>query len=137
MKCKNCGEKDAEMYSKYTSGEFCSRECARAFSTKIGRKDISKKVSKTLNGSGHGDVTKTCPTCGNDFTMIYKRRYRTYCSTKCANSDPNVRDKISKSHLAIKAGKPVMTPSEVKNNNVADRKRKREQWDKENSNGKD
>ena len=132
MKCKNCGEKEAKMYSKYTTGEFCSRECARAFSTKIGRKDISKKVSETIKGSGHGDVTKVCPTCGNDFTMIYKRRHRIYCSPSCANNDPDVKAKLSKTHLAIKAGKAPMTPDESKKHNTAERKRLREEWDREN-----
>jgi len=50
MKCKNCNEKDAIKYSKYSSGEFCSRKCACGFSTKAKRKEINEKVSKTLSG---------------------------------------------------------------------------------------
>lgn len=34
MKCKNCEEKDAVKYSKYSNGDFCCKKCARAYSTK-------------------------------------------------------------------------------------------------------
>jgi len=50
MKCKNCEQKEAFKYSKYSKGEFCSRECARAYSTKVKRKEINEKVSKKLMG---------------------------------------------------------------------------------------
>ncbi len=49
-KCKNCQENDAVMYSKYTTGDFCSSKCARAYSTKEKRVDINKKVSDKLIG---------------------------------------------------------------------------------------
>ncbi len=48
MKCKTCIEKDVIKYSKWSSGDFCSKECARAYSTKNKRQEINKKVSKTL-----------------------------------------------------------------------------------------
>ena len=50
MKCKNCKQKDATKYSKYTSGEFCSKECARAYSTKNKRKEkkFKKEVEKKI-----------------------------------------------------------------------------------------
>lgn len=41
MKCKNCEQKDAIKYSKYSSGEFCSKGCAKAFSTKNKREDVN------------------------------------------------------------------------------------------------
>ena len=50
MKCKNCEEKEAIKYSKWSNGEFCSKECARAYSTKNKRKDINVRVSKVLKG---------------------------------------------------------------------------------------
>lgn len=53
MKCKNCNEKEVVKYSKYSSGEFCSRECARGFSTKAKRKEINEKVSKKLTKEKH------------------------------------------------------------------------------------
>lgn len=50
MKCKNCKIKDSIKYSKYSTGEFCCRECARGFSTKNKRSEINEKVSKKLVG---------------------------------------------------------------------------------------
>ena len=97
MLCKNCGKHEAIKYSPYSTGEFCSRECARAFSTKNKRVEINKKVSQKLTGTGHPDVEKICPTCGKKFTLPWKRKHRTHCSVKCANNDPNVVGKISDS----------------------------------------
>lgn len=34
MKCKNCGINEGLKYSKYASGDFCSRKCSHSFSTK-------------------------------------------------------------------------------------------------------
>lgn len=45
MKCENCGK---EHNGNYGSGRFCSQLCARSFSTKANRKEINKRVSKTL-----------------------------------------------------------------------------------------
>jgi hypothetical protein len=50
MKCKNCETNDAIKYSKHSTGEFCSRECARAYSTKNNRLEINKKISEKLKG---------------------------------------------------------------------------------------
>lgn len=50
MKCKNCNQKKAVKYSKYSNGEFCCRECSRTFSTKDKRAEINEKVSKKLLG---------------------------------------------------------------------------------------
>jgi len=47
MKCENC-KKDHD--GSYGSGRFCSKKCARGFSTKRNRKEINKKVSKSLKG---------------------------------------------------------------------------------------
>lgn len=59
-KCKNCETNDAIKYSKYASGNFCSIKCARSFSTKEKRKEISEKVSNKLKGK---------PTGINNFTI--------------------------------------------------------------------
>ncbi len=48
MLCKNCNEKEAVKYSRYSNGEFCCKECARSFSTKGKRDIISIKVSKIM-----------------------------------------------------------------------------------------
>lgn len=45
MKCENCKRKHD---GKYGSGRFCTKECARGFSTKAKRKEINEKVSKTI-----------------------------------------------------------------------------------------
>lgn len=43
--CENCGK---EHTGEYASGRFCTRKCARGFSSKNNREEISKKVSDTL-----------------------------------------------------------------------------------------
>lgn len=47
MICENCG---TEHEGSYGSGRFCSSKCARGFSTKANRDQISEKVSKALTG---------------------------------------------------------------------------------------
>ena len=47
MKCENCKN---EHIGNYGSGRFCSRKCARSFSTKSKREVINYKVSLTLRG---------------------------------------------------------------------------------------
>jgi len=48
MKCKNCDINEAIKYSKYSTGEFCSRKCSRSYSTKNKRFEINKKISKSI-----------------------------------------------------------------------------------------
>lgn len=45
--CENCA---STLTVNYGSGRFCSVQCARGFSTKNKRSEISKKVSDTLSG---------------------------------------------------------------------------------------
>jgi Zn finger protein HypA/HybF involved in hydrogenase expression len=47
MKCENC---DHDHDGSYGAGRFCSSKCARGFSTKSKRIEISEKVSRTLSG---------------------------------------------------------------------------------------
>ena len=47
-KCENCGKIMTEYYG---SGRFCSAKCARGFSTKNNRKEISQKVSNKMKGN--------------------------------------------------------------------------------------
>lgn len=51
MKCKYCNENEAIKYSKYSNGEFCSKKCAKGYSTKNKRKEINEKVSEKLKGT--------------------------------------------------------------------------------------
>lgn len=46
--CENCGKVMTEYYG---SGRFCSAKCARGFSTKNNREEISRKVSESLKGN--------------------------------------------------------------------------------------
>jgi 5-methylcytosine-specific restriction endonuclease McrA len=60
MKCENC---NTEHHGNYGSGRFCSKSCARGFSTKNNRSEISQKVSQTLtmrhnNGLNKEEVTQ-------------------------------------------------------------------------------
>lgn len=126
--CKNCEERPAEKYSKYTTGEFCSKECARGFSTKLKRKEINEQVSKTLTGSGHGDVTKNCPTCKKDFTLPFKRRFRIFCSPKCSNNNPEIKKKIGQAVSDVKNGRAKIK-HEFENNT---RKERLKKWNEEN-----
>jgi len=48
MKCKYCKEHDAEKYSKYASGKFCSKHCAKSYSSNVKREEVNEKVSLTL-----------------------------------------------------------------------------------------
>src|SRR3990167_9897831 len=51
MFCENCS---VEHEGSYGSGRFCSSRCARGFSTKTDRREISAKVSKKLYGRHTG-----------------------------------------------------------------------------------
>lgn len=105
MKCKNCNEKEAVKYSKYSTGEFCSRECARAYSTKEKRKEINKKVSEKLKEISENRIKNdfniqnvinknngkyksgtsilkpfVCISCNDEFFSKAKRQYCPECS---------------------------------------------------------
>jgi hypothetical protein len=66
MKCENC---EKEHNGSYGSGRFCSSKCARGFSTKSKRQEISKKVSKKLKGKIKKHIF--CKSCGNE---VYDRK---------------------------------------------------------------
>ena len=52
--CENCNK---EHNGSYGSGRFCSKECAKSFSTKNKRKLINEKVSNSLKGRIISDLT--------------------------------------------------------------------------------
>ena len=81
MKCKNCEINEAVKYSKYSSGDFCSKKCARGFATKKNRKLISEKVSKTLK---QPDITKQCEQCGTTFDISVAKKNQRFCSVVCS-----------------------------------------------------
>jgi hypothetical protein len=109
MKCKNCNEKDAIKYSKYSNGLFCSKECARAYSTKLKRKEINEKIRQSLTGTGNDDVEIICKKCNKIFIVKWSRRKQNFCSKECgsqySNNQPEKLEKLSKSRVnAIKNG---------------------------------
>ena len=63
MKCDNC---DKEHNGNYGSGRFCSQKCAKGFSTKNNREEISRKTSITLGGDGEIKRKLICINCGKN-----------------------------------------------------------------------
>lgn len=101
MKCKYCKKNEAIKYSKYSSGEFCSKSCAAGFSTKAKRKEINAKVSKILTGYkyvrtkiSHGKKPKICPVCLETF-YVYNSSKQICCSRVCNGKNPAYKEKVS------------------------------------------
>lgn len=76
MICENCGSNHD---GSYGSGRFCNAKCARGFSTKHNREEISRKVSKTLGGTNYVPKEKFCLYCGNKVKSGAKK----FCSISC------------------------------------------------------
>ena len=88
-----CGNCQTEHNSLYASGRFCCKKCAKAFSTKINRKETNIKVSNTikqklLNGEQIGfckinfklDKTpRKCKTCDDEIPYTSKLGYCKKC----------------------------------------------------------
>jgi hypothetical protein len=100
IKCKNCETKEAIKYSKYSTGEFCSRECSRSYSTKFKRDDINAKVSKKLKGVERVQrIEKICPECNNIFYVTKRKKNQLYCSVKCVKNSDIIKQQMSKSAI--------------------------------------
>jgi hypothetical protein len=95
MECKNCKQQEAVKYSKYTSGDFCSRECSRAYSTKDKRKEINIKISISLGGRGNKNVKKECQICKTGFEVSWKKRNQVFCSRSCSTKWKNTNLSIA------------------------------------------
>lgn len=93
---KNCENCKQDHDGSYGSGRFCSIKCARGFSTKAKRKEISGKVSNTLTGSGHGNVQLTCENCESEFEVGWNKRSQKCCSKSCSTSLKNKRLDIAR-----------------------------------------
>lgn len=101
--CENCNSLTDESYA---SGRFCSKKCARGFSTKSNRQEINKKVSSSLmnrpsprkgTGTRYGILeNRICSGCRNIF--IAKYNTHTFCSNKCSRIGTTIetKNKISK-----------------------------------------
>jgi very-short-patch-repair endonuclease len=101
--CKNCNK---EHEGTYGSGRFCSKTCARGFSTKAKRKEINALVSETLKTRDLGHerkIKKICLECKKEFIVNWNDRDRIYCSNYCSTRtiSTETRENLSK---AIKQG---------------------------------
>ena len=90
--CENCG---IEHDGKYGSGRFCSKKCARSFSTKRNRNEINAKRSLALKGTishqkGKCSVERINVECySNKCSKTFIKRITSkqlYCSKNCATS---------------------------------------------------
>lgn len=78
--CENC---EREHDGSYGSGRFCSRKCARGFSTKGKRKEINKKISESLKISalaenGYKKPKLYCENCEKEIPNKKGRKFN-YC----------------------------------------------------------
>jgi hypothetical protein len=69
-KCENCGDPHK---GNYGSGRFCSKKCLRSFPTKAKRKEINKRISKSLKGRKR--TIFICDSCKKELDKNNK-----YCS---------------------------------------------------------
>lgn len=90
--CENCG---IEHDGTYGSGRFCSTKCSRGFSTKAKRKEINKKVSKSLIKESY---FRLCPECKTSFET--KRKSKIFCGLSCSAISGNRKSKKIRSAKA-------------------------------------
>lgn len=94
--CKNCEKLPRVKYSKYSSGEFCSIECSKSYSTKNKRKEINLKVSRTLSGKTRSiDILKICPKCDKEFFVKPKNKNQICCSVICSRNLDSYKEMVS------------------------------------------
>lgn len=75
--CEHCKK---EHDGSYGSGRFCSKECARGFSTAAKRQEINLKLSLKRRKI---KIEKECVECGS--TFLAKRTNQICCGTECAS----------------------------------------------------
>lgn len=95
MKCEYCKQ---EHDGSYGSGRFCNIKCSHGFSTKLKRKEINKKVSKSLIKTKilFLIICKEC--CNETYSPIPTTQF---CNASCRSSYNNRHRKI-KSTTRIK-----------------------------------
>ena len=87
MKCKNCQEKEAIKYSKYSTGEFCSGYCAKSYSNKFVK--VNKQANcidckKKLIISSQASI-KTCR-CEDCKKKVKGKKIHAYKCEKCGET---------------------------------------------------
>ena len=104
--CENCGCSHAGTYG---SGRFCSAKCARSFSTKQDRANISKKVSTTLLKRRETHHFKTdfsirhCAECGTQLSIKNKSGLCFHHFQAKLHATDEYREKIRQSQLRLVA----------------------------------
>jgi len=81
--CKQCGKVFTEKYSKYSSGDFCCRKCASAYSHSFVDR---KKLSITMRNLHFDKIIRNCVICGKEFEVErikYRKSQRKTCSNHC------------------------------------------------------
>lgn len=107
-KCELCNENHSGIYG---SGRFCSSTCARKFSTHSKRKEINKKISKSLKGfkTIPGGKYRVCEYgCGKE--SKFKLKNGKWCCedsyTKCINIRKKNSNGLKQAHKEGRAGFP-------------------------------
>ena len=88
MKCKNCQIEEGVKYSKYSTGEFCSKSCACKFSSNVNRAETNKKISLGLKGFKR-DTPKfeiTCEQCDKKILVKLSKSKQKFCSKSCSST---------------------------------------------------
>jgi Zn finger protein HypA/HybF involved in hydrogenase expression len=129
MLCENCKKGHC---GNYGSRRFCSSHCARSFSTKNKRKEINKKVSKTLKNfrTIPGGKLKLCDYgCHNE--AKFQLGNKKWCCSSSYNKCLNIRKKNSEGiKKARKEGRiRNFTLEDVKKGNIEYRKKLKEVYD--------
>lgn len=87
LKCKNCNEKDAIKYSEYSSGEFCSIECSKSYSTKNDKKTLKKA---------------NCRICGEEIMVDKRSSIKNVLCDVCKKNNKKIYRITSKSNIIVK-----------------------------------
>lgn len=79
----------------------------------------------------HQEKTKTCPTCGKDFSYICDKHAKSFCSVKCASQYPERQKKIRETTLKNHGvtsifKKPEIREKAITHSKTEEAKRKRE-----------
>lgn len=87
MICEKCL---IEYFELYGSGRFCSKKCAKSFSTSKERIQINQKIRNKLKKPL---IQKTCLQCFSIFLSKEKCK-RKFCSRECSSKNINSRSEI-------------------------------------------
>lgn len=95
--CERCGK---DHTGEYGSGRFCSCKCAKGFSTKAKRQEISAKISATTKG-----IKK--PVGYHPWKNLSAERKKEICEKNAENNRRIAREKVLKLRSKIQLGEDV------------------------------